>query len=110
MNGGLLLMALLSLLPLGLAQAWASLTEGLWYARSDEFLYTPALTVIRWLRIPGDVIFAVGALAIGVFMVGLLTGRSLKDGGGFVRSGSVRRHDGATGDGDPRRQAEEAGV
>ena len=91
MNGGLLLMALLSLLPLGLAQAWASLTEGLWYARSDEFLYTPTLTVIRWLRIPGDVVFAVGALAIGVFMVGLLTGRSLKDGGGLVRSGSVYR-------------------
>ncbi len=110
MNGGLLLMALLSLLPLGLAQAWASLTEGLWYARSDEFLYTPALTVIRWLRIPGDVIFAVGALAIGVFMVGLLTGRSLKDGGGFVRSGSVRRHDGAADEGDARRQAKEAGV
>ena len=43
-------------------------------------------------------------------MVGLLTGRSLKDGGGFVRSGSVRRHDGAAGEGDTRRQAEEAGV
>ena len=45
----------------------------LWYARSAEFLYTPTLTVIRWLRVPGDTIFAIGALAIGVFMVGLLT-------------------------------------
>ncbi|HYO85802.1 MAG TPA: nitric-oxide reductase large subunit [Dermatophilaceae bacterium] len=89
MNGGLLLMALVSLLPLGLAQAWASLSEGLWYARSDEFLYTPALTVLRWLRVPGDIIFAVGALAIGVFMVGLLTGRSLRGPGGAVEQGSV---------------------
>lgn len=79
LNGGLLVMALLSLLPLGLAQAWASMTEGLWYARSSEFLYTPALTVIRWLRTPGDIIFGLGALSIGLFMVGLLTGHALKD-------------------------------
>ncbi len=89
MNGGLLLMALVSLLPLGLAQAWASMTEGLWYARSDEFLYTPLLTFIRWLRVPGDVVFAVGALAIGVFMVGLLTGRSVRPEGREVEQGST---------------------
>ncbi|WP_432558470.1 nitric-oxide reductase large subunit [Granulicoccus sp. GXG6511] len=93
LNGGLLLMALLSLLPLGLAQAWASMEHGFWYARSSEFLYTPILTVIRWLRTPGDVVFAVGALAIGVFMVGLLTGWSLKKGGADVESGSPLRED-----------------
>ncbi len=89
MNGGLLLMALASLLPLGLAQAWASMSEGLWYARSAEFLYTPALTVIRWMRVPGDVIFALGALSIGVFMVGLLTGRSVLPKGQALEQGSV---------------------
>lgn len=88
LNGGLLLMALGSLLPLGLAQAWASINTGLWYARSSEFLYTPALTVIRWLRTPGDIVFAVGAVSIGVFMVGLLTGWSLKKGGEEVEAGS----------------------
>lgn len=93
LNGGLFLMAILSLLPLGLAQAWASLTEGLWWARSDEFLYTPALTFIRWLRVPGDIIFGLGALAIGVFMVGLLTGHSLKKGGVEVEQGSVMTED-----------------
>ena len=92
LNGGLLLMALLSLLPLGLAQAWASLTEGLWYARSDEFLYTPVLTVIRWLRVPGDIVFGIGALFIGWFMIGLLTGRSLRKGtGDEVEAGSATR-------------------
>lgn len=96
LNIGLLAMALISLLPLGLAQAWASMTEGLWYARSDEFLYTPTLTVIRWLRVPGDMIFAAGAVAIGVFMVGLLTGWSLKKDGRTVEQGSVHAEEDAT--------------
>ena len=90
LNIGLLLMALLSLLPLGLAQAWASMTEGLWYARSSEFLYSPGLTVIRWLRTPGDTLFGLGALAIGMFMVGLLTGHSLKKKGGTLREGQLK--------------------
>ncbi|WP_425308321.1 nitric-oxide reductase large subunit [Ammonicoccus fulvus] len=88
LNGGLLMMALMSLLPLGLAQAWASMEHGFWYARSDEFLYSPILTVLRWLRTPGDVVFAVGALAIGVFMVGLLTGWSIRKTGREVTSGT----------------------
>ncbi len=89
MNIGLLMMALLSLLPLGLAQAWASISEGLWYARSAEFLYTPALTVLRWLRTPGDIVFTIGGLSIGVFMVGLLFGYSIKKKGHQQLSGSV---------------------
>ncbi len=94
MNGGLFLMAMLSLLPVGLAQAWASIDKGLWWARSDEFLYGDTLTILRWLRVPGDTIFAIGAAAIGVFMVGLLTGWSLrKDSGGVVEQGSPVAHD-----------------
>ncbi|AKT50410.1 nitric-oxide reductase large subunit [Arsenicicoccus sp. oral taxon 190] len=89
LNGGLLAMAVISLLPLGLAQAWASVQHGLWYARSEEFLYTPVLTVVRWLRVPGDVIFSLGALAIGVFMVGLLTGHSLRGRADDVEAGEV---------------------
>jgi nitric oxide reductase subunit B len=89
LNIGLLMMALLSLLPLGLAQAWASITEGLWYARSSDFLYTPALTVLRWLRTPGDIVFAIGGLSIGVFMVGLLFGWSIRRTGGEHVTGSV---------------------
>jgi nitric oxide reductase subunit B len=38
-------------------------------------------------------VFAVGAAAIGVFMVGLLTGHSLRDGGGIVRAGSLTEQD-----------------
>ena len=40
MNIGLGLMAVLSLLPIGLAQAYASI-ETVWFARSAEFLQQP---------------------------------------------------------------------
>ena len=89
LNGGLAAMAFLSLLPVGLMQAQASISEGLWYARGSEFMDTGLMDFLRWMRVPGDTIFAIGALAIGVFMVGLLTGHSLRKDGGTVTSGSL---------------------
>jgi nitric oxide reductase subunit B len=77
-NIGLVLMVMLSLLPVGLAQTWASFEHGMWYARSAEFLETPALEVARWLRSIGDTVFAVGILALGWFVVGLSTGWSAR--------------------------------
>lgn len=77
-NIGLFLMAVLSLLPLGLLQTMASVQHGLWYARSAEFMQTPILDFIRWLRVIGDTIFALGALGLGWFVVGLKTGHSVK--------------------------------
>ncbi|RJP32658.1 MAG: nitric-oxide reductase large subunit [Phycisphaerales bacterium] len=78
-NVGLLLMVLLSLLPVGLMQAWASVEKGLWYARSAEFLQTPLMDTLRWLRVIGDTVFASGALALGWFVLGLKTGWSLRE-------------------------------
>ena len=78
-NVGLFLMVMISLLPVGLAQTWASVEHGMWYARSAEFLQTPALEVARWLRSIGDTIFAVGILAFGWFVIGLSTGWSTGD-------------------------------
>ncbi len=75
-NIGLALMVLLSLLPVGLAQTWASFEHGMWYARSAEFLQNDVLEAIRWLRSIGDTIFALGILAIGWFVIGLSTGWS----------------------------------
>jgi nitric oxide reductase subunit B len=72
----LALMVLLSVLPVGLMQAWASLEYGTWYARSAEFLQSGVINDLRWLRIIGDSIFAFGALVLGWFMVGLITGHS----------------------------------
>jgi nitric oxide reductase subunit B len=78
-NIGLALMVLLSVLPIGLMQTWASVEYGLWYARSMEFMQEPPMDLLRWLRVIGDTIFMVGALALGWFVIGLKTGASLKD-------------------------------
>jgi nitric oxide reductase subunit B len=76
-NLGLAGMVLLSLLPVGLMQAWASVEFGTWYARSAEFLQTPLLTRLRWMRMFGDSLFAFGAIVLGWFVLGLVTGHSL---------------------------------
>jgi nitric oxide reductase subunit B len=76
MNAGLALMIALSLLPIGLAQAWASVEQGMWYARSAEFLQQPWLETLRWLRIVGDTVFLAGVAAFAWFMTGLRAGWS----------------------------------
>ena len=76
LNVGLSLMVLLSMLPVGLLQAWASIERGTWYARSAEFLQTPLMQTLRWLRFPGDILFAVGAVFFAWFVLGMLTGHS----------------------------------
>jgi len=77
-NIGLMLMVLISLLPVGVMQVIASIKHGMWYARSAEFMQDPTLQMLRWLRLVGDVIFAVGALALAWFIAGLEFGWSYK--------------------------------
>ena len=69
-------MIALSLLPIGLLQAAASMEHGLWYARSAEFLQQPLLETLRWLRMVGDTVFLAGVAALVWFVVGLKTGWS----------------------------------
>src|SRR5690606_26147464 len=71
------LMVALSLLPVGLLQAHASVETGLWYARSSEFLQQPLIEALRWLRIVGDTIFMSGVAAFAWFVLGLWTGGSV---------------------------------
>lgn len=80
MNIGLILMIVLSLLPVGLLQTWASVKESYWYARSPEFMGTELMTTLRWLRVPGDTLFAVGAIAFVIFIFGLKFGFFVKPG------------------------------
>jgi len=76
LNSGLLVMVLLSLLPIGIIQASASVEHGLWFARSAELLQEPYMQTLRWLRVPGDVIFSVGVVGLGLFALRLwLKGR-----------------------------------
>jgi nitric oxide reductase subunit B len=71
LNIGLGAMVLFSLLPVGILQVWTSVEKGYWYARSAEFLYSPTILTLKWLRAPGDIIFAIGcfALVAGLFML-----------------------------------------
>ena len=57
-----------SLLPVGLMQTRASVEHGYWFARSSEFLGSPLMQTLRWMRVPGDTIFAVGALVLVGFV------------------------------------------
>lgn len=77
-NIGLALMVLLSVLPVGLAQTWVSVKNGMWYARSAEFLQDPLIITFKWLRVIGDTVFTLGALALAWFIFGLKGGWSLK--------------------------------
>ncbi|MGE8499826.1 MAG: nitric-oxide reductase large subunit [Pseudomonas sp.] len=64
LNAGLALMIFTSLLPIGILQFHASVSEGLWYARSEAFMQQELLQTLRWVRTFGDVVFIVGALAM----------------------------------------------
>ncbi|HAH23392.1 MAG TPA: nitric oxide reductase large subunit [Prolixibacteraceae bacterium] len=77
-NIGLLLMVLISVLPVGLAQTWACVKFGLWYARSADFMQLPWMQTLRWMRVFGDTIFAAGVVALIYFVIGLKAGWSHK--------------------------------
>ncbi len=68
LNIGLALMAVLTLLPLGLLQLNAALTHGYWYARSAEFMSQPLVALLVWMRVPGDTLFSIGALLLSWFV------------------------------------------
>jgi nitric oxide reductase subunit B len=64
LNLGLALMILTSLLPVGIFQFAASISVGMWWARSDTFLQQGFLEFFRWFRMVGDVVFIVGVVAV----------------------------------------------
>jgi nitric oxide reductase subunit B len=69
LNAGLVLMIFTSLLPIGIIQFHASVSEGLWYARSEAFMQQPLLQTLRWVRTFGDVVFIGGAIAMALQVV-----------------------------------------
>ena len=63
-NGGLVLWILLNFFPIGWPQLDAVYEHGLAYARSSAFYDTTLFW--QWMRLPGDVVFAIGAVFDGV--------------------------------------------
>ena len=74
-NGGLALMVFGSLLPQGFIQALVSFERGYWHARSAELLHSPIMETLVWMRVPGDVVFALGAVLLLVFLARLEFGK-----------------------------------
>lgn len=75
LNIGLAMMVFMALIPAGIYQAWASVSEGLWYARSAEFIHNPIMEGLVWLRVPGDIVFAVGICYLAWFAFRLVKGK-----------------------------------
>ncbi|WP_339914115.1 nitric-oxide reductase large subunit [uncultured Brevundimonas sp.] len=74
LNIGLAMMVFLSLLPQGLLQAHASFTRDYAFARSAEFIHSPLMETLVWVRVPGDIVFSVGVFAFAVFLVQAVMG------------------------------------
>ena len=71
-NIGMMMEILFSLLPIGLMQTYQSVSVGYWSARSPEFMQTDVMQFLRWMRLFGDTIFAIGAVAFVWFALGLI--------------------------------------
>jgi nitric oxide reductase subunit B len=72
------MMALLTLLPLGIMQLLAAIEHGYAYARSAEFMQRPIVDLLIWMRVPGDTLFSVGAVAMAWFVFRLWVPRRLR--------------------------------
>jgi nitric oxide reductase subunit B len=51
----------------------------MWFARSAEFMQTGLMDTLRWMRVIGDTIFAIGVLALAWFVLGLKFGWSVTE-------------------------------
>src|SRR5215510_7822190 len=53
-------------------KTYQSVAVGYWSARSPEFMQTGVMQSLRWMRIIGDMVFAVGAAVIVYFILDLI--------------------------------------
>lgn len=72
LNIGLAMMVFLSLLPAGIYQAYHAITTGLWYARSPEIVHSTVMETLVWMRVPGDVLFAIGSGFLALYALRLI--------------------------------------
>lgn len=72
LNIGLAMMVFMSLVPSGIYQAWASITQGMWFARSPEVIHSAFMENLVWLRVPGDIVFGIGTVLLAIFALRLL--------------------------------------
>jgi len=78
LNIGLAMMVFMSLVPAGIYQAWASITQGIWFARSPDVVHSHLMEALVWMRAPGDIVFGLGALFLALFAFRLFVGSTRK--------------------------------
>ncbi|GFK92815.1 Nitric oxide reductase subunit B [Fundidesulfovibrio magnetotacticus] len=69
LNCGLAAMMIFSLIPSGFYQFYHAIKEGLWYARSPEIASSEFIRTVTWMRALPDVVFAVGAFSLLLFLL-----------------------------------------
>ncbi|HXK60556.1 MAG TPA: nitric-oxide reductase large subunit [Acidobacteriota bacterium] len=68
LNIGLAMMLFVNLVPMGILQLYDAFQNGYVHARAPEFFEQPAVRLIEWLRMPGDVIFIVAGILPVVYL------------------------------------------
>jgi nitric oxide reductase subunit B len=68
LNGGLVLMTFVSLVPSGFYQFYYAVRDGMWYARSPEIASGEVIRKLALVRIGPDLVFAAGAVLLLVFV------------------------------------------
>jgi nitric oxide reductase subunit B len=68
LNIGLAMMTFLSLLPQGIWQTYISIEHGYVHARSAEFMHSPLMEGLVWMRVPGDVVFSISVFCFCYFV------------------------------------------
>ena len=61
--------------------------HGYVYARSAEFMQSPIMHALVWMRVPGDIVFSVGVGAFALFMY-----RAFVDSRAAARLGGSLKH------------------
>ncbi len=70
LNGGLFLMFLTGLLPIGLTQVWYSYDVGFWFARSAAFYELEVIQFLgNWRIVPDTIIIVGGAFPLLYFLI-----------------------------------------
>jgi len=89
LNIGLAMMVFISLVPAGIYQAWASVSKGMWYARSPEVVHSVFMERMVWLRVPGDIVFAIGCVFLALFAFRLLRGGMRREPAAVLQAAKV---------------------
>ncbi|WP_237218141.1 nitric-oxide reductase large subunit [Rugosibacter aromaticivorans] len=85
LNGGLLMMVVMSLFPAGILQLIDVLENGYWHARSLAYTGSDLARLLEWSRLPGDLVFIV----FGVVPIAVAAVRAYFDGRKTIRAAGV---------------------